>query len=147
MLTTRLQNEGNKEQGKYTMSVYIAFRSPLRATRIVEVQVFRLNNSLNERGEYIYIAFRSTRETRFRNWEIYLTFSYTRVTRFTTRSSVGQHAYRTKEIKSKGNIYLNRRYCRSRLKKRGIHAYVACLLWQYIYIDNFFRSKRVICTG
>ena len=41
--------------------------------------------------------------------------------------SVGQHPYRTKEIKSKGNIYLNGRYCRPRLKNEVyMHMGVVC---------------------
>ena len=100
-------------KSKGNISQY-CFPFPTRATHIVE-EVFLLDN--------IYIAFCSTRETRFRNWEIY----YKRVTRFSTRSSVGQHAHRTEEIKSKGEIYLNRRYCRSRLKNEVYtHMWLVC---------------------
>ena len=49
--------------------------------------------------------------------------------------------------KEHGKYILKREILSLTLKERGIHAYVACLLWQYSYIDNFFHFKRVICTG
>ena len=91
------------------------------------------------------------------------------------RSSVGQHAYRTKEIKSNGNIYLNGRYCRLRLKNEAyrtkeikskgniylngrycrlhlknevyMHMWLVCCGSIPTLIINFFHSKRVICAG
>ena len=50
LLATRLQSEGNKEQGKYVYQYCFPF--PSLATRIVE-EVFRLGNTLNERRKYI----------------------------------------------------------------------------------------------
>ena len=30
------------------------------------------------------------------------------------------------------------------VKERGIHVYLACLLWQYSSIHNFFRFKHLM---
>ena len=49
--------------------------------------------------------------------------------------------------KEQGKYIFKREILSLTLKERGIHAYVACLLWRYSQIDNFFRTKRVICTG
>ena len=47
---TRLQNEGNKEQGNYIYQY--CFRFPPRATRIIEER-FRSGNTLKEQRKYI----------------------------------------------------------------------------------------------
>ena len=78
----------------------------------------------------------------------YLAFSYTRATPFTMKSSVGQYAYRMKEIKSKGNIYLNRRYCRSRLKSEVyMHMWLVCCGSVPTLIISFILKGSGICTG
>ena len=97
-----------KEQRKYILFCVALRRNDFRTIEMIHCSLFHWRNTLQNKG-YIFGFQLHTGNTVYN--EVFC----------------WQHTYRMKEIKSKGNIYLNGRYCRSRLKNEVyMHVWLAC---------------------